>query len=129
MRVILVVLMGMLVNVACGPSASAGSTPTPRMSASQEKQAVLSYKACEGGMTVERASAAAIKSSGAQSNGSIRYVSSEGTDNNKYAIEYKAANGSQKAITFGYHPSSGRVGAEDDDALAVLRMLEAGCRR
>ncbi len=111
-----------------GATTDMAATGTPTATLADVKRAVLDYRACEGGMTVERATTTSLRAARAQEIGAATYVGEDGRDNTKIAIEYKAANGARKAVTFGYHKSTGKVGAEDDDALDILRMIEAGCR-
>lgn len=102
-----------------------GAAPSPSLD--EQKRAVLDYTACEGGMTVERATTAGLRASRAQEIGTIRYVWHDARMW-KFAIPYKAENGAERTVSFNYAPATGKVNAEDDTALAILRLMESGCR-
>src|SRR4051812_10844084 len=109
---VLVVFVMVLMNV--GKNASSAAAPT--QSLAEQRAAILAYTACDGGATLENATAETLKISSVQSFGSIRYVSQD-TTLVKYAIPYKAQNGAEKSVDFNYAPATGKVNAENDDGL------------
>lgn len=91
--------------------------------------AVRDYRECEGGGTLDESVKAAIALTQAQERYVPRFAGNEGADNYKVAYPYKARNGDRKEITFGWHPSNGRVLAEGNEAVAVLDFMKQACRR
>jgi hypothetical protein len=118
------------VGLACLVLTACGSGAAAQQSAAETaawKRAVLDYTACEGGMTVERATLTSLRAARVQEIGGTRYLSHD-AQRAKIGIEYKAANGTNKTVDFGYRLSDGKVAAENDEALAILRMIETGCK-
>ncbi len=122
----LMVVAFILVAMTRGGSDGSSQSATTQ-SMNQEKQAIMVYKLCESGHTVETATGMVLKIGQAQSISPIRYVTHDAKVA-KYAIPYKAQNGAERSVDFNYTPSTGNVNAENDDGLAVLRLMQAGCR-
>lgn len=121
-----VALLG-FIGVIATHGGNAPPAASQRTDMATEKQTILSYRACEGGTTLDRATAQTLQLAGVQSVSAIRYVSHD-EKLAKYEIPYKAANGAEKAVAFNLSYATGTVNAENDDGLAVLMLMKAGCR-
>lgn len=132
-RVLCVLFAAVVFLAGCAPkSATPGATPAPKSLRESDltvwKQRVLDYSKCEGGLTVEKATVASLRGVRVQEIKGTKYVTHD-AKLAKIAIEYKAANGADKAVTFNLRFDDGQVNAEDNDALAILRLMETGCRQ
>src|SRR5687767_9915720 len=105
-------------------AASSGGSSKPDVY-DEGRAAVAGYSACEGGMTVAEATPRILRLANVQSwDSKMRFTSGAGRDLYRFGYDYKAANGSSKQVLFGYQPSTGNVGAENDDGRGVLNFLK-----
>lgn len=120
-------IFGVALVLFVGVMATRGGSAEPSVDLAVQKQAVLDYRECDGGMTVDQATRSTLTASRAQSIGTIRYVSHD-SRLAKYAIPYKAQNGADVSVDFNYEPTTGKVDSENIAGLAVLDLMRASCR-
>ncbi len=94
----------------------------------QAQEAVRNYTACPGGMTLGNLVDRAMARTGGPQAPPPRVIASPGAgDTIRVAFTRGTGPGSEPPTVFIYHPRTGRVGAESNDAAAMLRTIETMC--
>jgi type IV secretory pathway ATPase VirB11/archaellum biosynthesis ATPase len=123
MLVAVAVLGVMVARSAMTPT---GSTMPAVVTDEQARQAVMKYAACPGAPTLASIADRTMNRSGPPQVQRTRVLGNNG-DLTRVAFVRNAADGSEQETTFSYQPSTGLVGAESHEAVAILRSMEAMC--